>query len=92
MYIDQGDGLVSMYFHLSKIDVKAVQKIRKGQTIGLVGSTGRSTGAHLYFGVRWHNARIDMQLLLENPAKIPAVDREAASADSEGRLTGRSRN
>src|SRR3984885_12926973 len=73
VYIDHGDGLVSMYFHLSKIDVKAGQKIRKGQTIGLVGSTGRSTGAHLYFGVRWHDARINPELLLEDPAKIPAV-------------------
>jgi murein DD-endopeptidase MepM/ murein hydrolase activator NlpD len=77
VYIDHGDGLVSMYFHLSKIDVKAGQKIRKGQTIGLVGSTGRSTGAHLFFGVRWHNARINPELLLEDPAKIPALDTAA---------------
>ena len=81
VYIDHGDGLVSMYFHLSKIDVKAGQKIRKGQTIGLVGSTGRSTGAHLYFGVRWHDARINPELLLEDPAKIPAVG-AVPSADS----------
>jgi murein DD-endopeptidase MepM/ murein hydrolase activator NlpD len=74
VYIDHGDGLVSMYFHLSKITVKAGQKVRKGQTIGLVGSTGRSTGAHLFFGVRWHDARINPELLLEDPAKIPAVD------------------
>jgi biotin carboxyl carrier protein len=80
VFVDHGDGLVSMYFHLSKIDVKAGQKVRKGQTVGLVGSTGRSTGAHLFFGVRWHNARINPQLLLEDPAKIPAVDVEATSA------------
>jgi len=80
VYIDHGDGLVSMYFHLSKIAVKPGQKVRKGQTIGLVGSTGRSTGAHLYFGVRWHDARINPELLLEDPAKIPAVG--AAARDS----------
>jgi murein DD-endopeptidase MepM/ murein hydrolase activator NlpD len=74
VYIDHGDGLISMYFHLSKIAVKAGQKVRKGQTIGLVGSTGRSTGAHLFFGIRWHDARINPRLLLEEPAKIPAVD------------------
>jgi murein DD-endopeptidase MepM/ murein hydrolase activator NlpD len=74
VYIDHGDGLVSMYFHLSKIAVKAGQKVRKGQTIGLVGSTGRSTGAHLFFGVRWHDARINPELLLDDPAKIQAVD------------------
>ncbi len=80
VFVDHGDGLVSMYFHLSKIDVKAGQKIRKGKTIGLVGSTGRSTGAHLFFGVRWHDARINPDLLLNDPAKIPAVDIAAASA------------
>jgi len=79
VYIDHGDGLVSMYFHLSKIKVKAGQKVAKGQEIGLVGSTGRSTGAHLFFGVRWHNARIDPELLLTEPAKIPVVGAETAS-------------
>jgi murein DD-endopeptidase MepM/ murein hydrolase activator NlpD len=80
VYIDHGDGLVSMYFHLSKIEVKAGQKVRKGQTIGLVGNTGRSTGAHLFFGVRWHDARINPELLLADPAKIPAVDSQGPAA------------
>lgn len=79
VFVDHGDGLVSMYFHLSEIDVKAGQKIKKGQTLGQVGSTGRSTGAHLFFGVRWHNARINPELLLGDPAEIPAVDATAAS-------------
>lgn len=80
VYIDHGDGLVSMYFHLSKIKVKAGQKVRKGEEIGLVGSTGRSTGAHLFFGVRWHDARIDPELLLHEPAKIPIVGAETTTA------------
>ncbi len=70
VYIDHGDGLVSMYFHLSKIKVKTGQKIAKGQELGLVGSTGRSTGAHLFFGVRWHDARIDPELLLTEPRRF----------------------
>jgi murein DD-endopeptidase MepM/ murein hydrolase activator NlpD len=74
VYIDHGDGLVTMYFHLSKIDVKPGQRVRKGQTIGLVGSTGRSTGAHLFFGARWHDARIDPNLLLAEPAKMSSID------------------
>jgi len=80
VFVDHGDGLVSEYFHLSKIAVKAGQKVRKGQTLGQVGSTGRSTGAHLFFGVRWHDARINPELLLDDPAKIPAVDIAAANA------------
>jgi hypothetical protein len=73
VFIDHGDGLVTESLHLSEIKVSAGQEVTKGDTIGLVGSTGRSSGPHLYFGVRWHGARIDPKLLLEDPAKIPAV-------------------
>jgi len=55
--------------------VKAGQQVKKGDTVGLVGTTGRSTGPHLFFGVRWHDARINPQFLLEDPGKIPAVNR-----------------
>ncbi len=71
--IDHGDGLISEYFHLSEIRVKAGQAVKKGHTLGLVGSTGRATGPHLFFGVRWHDARINPQFLLEDPIKIPEV-------------------
>ncbi|MEX1246119.1 MAG: M23 family metallopeptidase [Thermoanaerobaculia bacterium] len=74
VFLDHGDGLITMSFHLSTIDVQAGQEVKKGDPIGRVGETGRATGPHLYFGVRWHKARIDPQLLLEDPAKIPAVD------------------
>ena len=73
VFIDHGDGLVSMYFHLSAIDVQTGREIRKGDRIGQVGTTGRSTGPHLFFGIRWHNARIDPRFVLEDPAKIPAL-------------------
>ena len=73
VFIDHGDGLITMSFHLSKMTVKVGQQVQKGDTIGLVGTTGRSTGPHLFFGVRWHGARINPQFLLEDPAKIPAV-------------------
>ncbi|HEY2969189.1 MAG TPA: M23 family metallopeptidase [Casimicrobiaceae bacterium] len=71
--IDHGDGLVTMYFHLSDIHVQTGQEVRKGDRVGQVGTTGRSTGPHLFFGVRWHNARIDPRFVLEDPAKIPAL-------------------
>ena len=73
VFIDHGDGLISMCFHLSEIKVQAGQEVKKGHTLGRVGSTGRATGPHLFFGVRWHDARINPQFLLEDPGKIPAV-------------------
>ena len=75
VFIDHGDGLITMYFHLSEIRVSARQEIAKGDVIGTVGETGRSSGPHLFFGVRWHGARIDPAPLLEDPAKIPSVGR-----------------
>jgi murein DD-endopeptidase MepM/ murein hydrolase activator NlpD len=72
VFIDHGNGLISMSFHLSEIKVRAGQDVKKGETLGLVGSTGRVTGPHLHLGVRWHNARIDPQPLLDDPIKIQA--------------------
>jgi murein DD-endopeptidase MepM/ murein hydrolase activator NlpD len=60
-----GQGLTSVYLHLSKIDVKTGDKVLKGQKIGEVGSTGRSTGSHLHLGIQLFNKRIDPLSLLE---------------------------
>jgi murein DD-endopeptidase MepM/ murein hydrolase activator NlpD len=60
IYIDHGQGLISMYFHLSEILVEDGQKLTKGQTpIAKVGKTGRVTGAHLHYGTYLNGARID---------------------------------
>lgn len=64
VYIDHGDGLLSMAFHLSEILVGPGEEVRRGQEIGRSGATGRVTGPHLHFGVRWHGARVDPALLL----------------------------
>jgi murein DD-endopeptidase MepM/ murein hydrolase activator NlpD len=73
VFIDHGDGLISMYFHFSELKVQAGQDVKKGEILGLVGSTGRASGPHLHLGVRWHGARINPEPLLEDPAKIPAI-------------------
>lgn len=64
VYIDHGGSLVSMYFHLSRIDVKVGQKVAAGSIIGLTGSTGRVTGPHLHFGVAQGGRMIDPASLI----------------------------
>jgi hypothetical protein len=59
VYLDHGQGLISMYFHLSRIDVEEGRRIAKGDVLGLVGKTGRVTGAHLHYGIYVNGARID---------------------------------
>lgn len=59
IFLDHGQGIYTMFFHLSKILVTPGQAVKKGDVIGLVGSTGRSTGAHLHWGVRVQGARVD---------------------------------
>ena len=62
--IDHGQGLISMFCHLSKIDVSTGQILQQGELLGLVGKTGRVTGAHLHWGMSLNNARVDPQLFL----------------------------
>ena len=62
--LDHGQGLSSVYLHLSKTLVVNGQKVIKGQKIGEVGTTGRSTGPHLHWGVQWYKKRIDPQSVL----------------------------
>ena len=65
MLIDLGLGLISMFCHLSKIEVKQGQQIHQGEVLGLVGKTGRVTGPHLHWGMSLNNARVDPQLFLK---------------------------
>jgi len=74
VYIDHGDGLMSMYFHLKSVAVHSGDAVKRNQTIGTVGGTGRATGPHLHVGVRWLGKRINPERLLEAPAKLPSVD------------------
>ncbi len=73
VYLDHGNGLVTMYFHLNATEVMAGQQVAAGDVIGLVGSTGRSTGPHLHVGARWLNQRIDPNVLLADPDNLPSL-------------------
>jgi murein DD-endopeptidase MepM/ murein hydrolase activator NlpD len=66
VFIDHGQGLVTMYCHLSKIDVEPGQTVNTGDIIGAVGKTGRVTGAHLHWSVSLNNTRIDPTLFLDD--------------------------
>lgn len=63
LMIDHGMGLNSAFLHLSRIDVRVGDHVRQGQPIGAVGATGRATGPHLHWGMKWQDVRIDPQLL-----------------------------
>lgn len=57
--LDHGSGILSLYLHLSKINVKQGAKVSKGEVIGLSGSTGSATGPHLHFIIKVNNTNID---------------------------------
>ena len=63
--IDHGQGLLTVYLHLSKFSVKEGDEVSKGQPIGLSGGTGRATGPHLHLAVRWQGVYLDPQVLLK---------------------------
>jgi murein DD-endopeptidase MepM/ murein hydrolase activator NlpD len=63
LMIDHGMGLNSAFVHLSRIDVRLGEHVRRGQRIGAVGMTGRATGPHLHWGMKWRDARIDPLLV-----------------------------
>jgi hypothetical protein len=62
--LDHGQGLLTLYMHLSKIEVKEGDRVSGGQRIGLSGGTGRATGPHLHVAVRWQGVYLDPATLL----------------------------
>ncbi|NTV81091.1 MAG: M23 family metallopeptidase [Candidatus Aminicenantes bacterium] len=65
--IDHGLGVFSSYGHMSELRVKRGERVKKGQTIGLCGSTGRSTGPHLHWAFKILDARVDPEAMLRLP-------------------------
>lgn len=72
VFLDHGQGLISMYNHLSRIDVEKGMSVARGQRIGAIGKTGRVTGAHLHWTVSLNNARVDPMLFLPPAARARA--------------------
>ncbi|HXP65273.1 MAG TPA: peptidoglycan DD-metalloendopeptidase family protein [Steroidobacteraceae bacterium] len=64
VFLDHGRGMISMYCHLSAIDVKPGQKVSVGTTLGAVGMTGRVTGPHLHWGLSLNRAWVDPELFV----------------------------
>ncbi len=71
--VDHGGGLMTMVFHLGELAVEEGAEVRRGDRLGVVGGSGRATGAHLHFGARWHNQRIDAAALLGDPGRLPGI-------------------
>ncbi|MDV3458048.1 M23 family metallopeptidase [Sphingomonas sp. HF-S4] len=71
LMIDHGMGLNTAFMHLSRIDVKLGERVRRGQPVGAVGRSGRATGPHLHWSLKWRDARID-PLLVAGP--MPVAD------------------
>ena len=76
VFLDHGDGLVSVFMHMSAVEVEAGQAVVAGERLGASGNTGRTTGPHLHWAVKWRNVSsddrggdfyIDPQLLLDLP-------------------------
>jgi murein DD-endopeptidase MepM/ murein hydrolase activator NlpD len=63
--IDHGQGLLTLYFHLSELKVKEGESAKRGQEIGLSGGTGRATGPHLHVAIRWQSVYLDPARMLQ---------------------------
>lgn len=61
--IDHGFGLSSSFLHMSRLDVKAGDRVERGKVIGAAGMTGRASGPHVHWGFNWFDVRLDPSLL-----------------------------
>jgi murein DD-endopeptidase MepM/ murein hydrolase activator NlpD len=87
--IDHGQGLISMYNHLSRIDVARDTAVTRGQRIGAVGKTGRVTGAHLHWTISLNNTLVDPVLFLPLAARAQAGrESPAPPAGANGNAMG----
>jgi murein DD-endopeptidase MepM/ murein hydrolase activator NlpD len=64
VFVDHGQGFISMFCHMSKVNVKPGQEVPRGSVVGFVGSTGRATGPHMHWNVSLNDARVDPAIFI----------------------------
>ncbi|MDM5062154.1 peptidoglycan DD-metalloendopeptidase family protein [Aeromonas salmonicida] len=64
VFVDHGQGLISMFCHMSKVDVKLGQSLPRGGIVGRVGATGRATGPHMHWNVSLNDTRVDPAIFI----------------------------
>lgn len=64
VFVDHGQGFISMFCHMSKIDVKHGQQLGRGDVVGRVGATGRATGPHMHWNISLNDARVDPAIFI----------------------------
>jgi len=64
VFVDHGQGFISMFCHMSKIDVQVGQSLARGAVVGKVGSTGRATGPHMHWNISLNDARVDPAIFI----------------------------
>lgn len=72
VFIDHGQGLITMYLHMSRLDVAVGDHVTQGQTIGAVGDRGRATGPHLCWRMKWRERQLDPSVAIEGLAAARA--------------------
>lgn len=80
--LDHGQGLVTMYCHMSKIAVKPGQSVKRGQVIGYIGMTGRATGPHTHWGVSLNDTMVNPELFFPSDA---VFEQDLAGSETAGK-------
>lgn len=64
VFLDHGQGLISLYCHMQRVDVKLGERVARGQALGLSGKSGRATGPHLHWSIYLNGTAIDPELMI----------------------------
>ncbi len=73
VYVDHGEGVVSAYFHLSRVSVATGSRVGRGEQVGLAGASGRATGPHLHFALCLQGRCVDPLPLMDGGAGTPGA-------------------